>query len=68
MATTCRTSSGDLLDMICHHYYGHLNGTVEAVLEHNPDLAREAQPYRAGLMIELPELAAPTVELVQLFD
>jgi len=54
--------------MICQHYYGHLNGTVEAVLEHNPDLAREAQPYRAGLLIELPELVAPTVELVQLFD
>jgi phage tail protein X len=30
--------------VICQHYYGHLNGTVEAVLEANPDLAREAQP------------------------
>ena len=68
MATTCRTSDGDLLDVICQHYYGNLNGTVEAVLEANPDLAREAQPYRAGLLIQLPDLSAPAVELLQLFD
>jgi phage tail protein X len=67
MATTCRTSDGDLLDVICQHHYGHLNGTVEAVLEANPDLARKAQPYRAGLLIRLPELSAPAVELLQLF-
>lgn len=67
MATTCRTSDGDLLDVICQHYYGHLNGTVEAVLGANPVLAREAQPYRAGLLIRLPELSAPAVELLQLF-
>ncbi|MFP3541298.1 tail protein X, partial [Pseudomonas sp. SIMBA_044] len=29
MATTCRTSDGDLLDTLCHQYYGHLNGSVE---------------------------------------
>ena len=68
MVTTCRTSDGDLLDVICLHYYGHLNGTVEAVLEANPDLAREAQPYRAGVLIQLPDLSAPAVELLQLFD
>ncbi|MCE1055253.1 tail protein X [Pseudomonas alloputida] len=68
MATICRTSDGDLLDVICQHHYGNLNGTVEAVLEANPDLAREPQPYRAGLLIVLPELSAPAVELLQLFD
>ncbi|MFK3907890.1 tail protein X [Pseudomonas monteilii] len=67
MATTCRTSDGDLLDVLCQQHYGHLNGTVEAVLEANPDLARQAQPYRAGLLIHLPDLAAPAVELLQLF-
>ena len=67
MATTCRTSDGDLLDVICQQHYGHLNGTVEAVLEENPDLAREAQPFRAGLLIRLPVLSAPAVELLQLF-
>lgn len=68
MATICRTSDGDLLDVICNHHYGHLNGTVEAVLYANPDLAREVQPYRAGLLIRLPDLSAPAVELLQLFD
>ncbi|PZR87442.1 MAG: phage tail protein, partial [Stutzerimonas stutzeri] len=23
MATTCRTSDGDLLDVLCQQYYGH---------------------------------------------
>ncbi|OZY44553.1 hypothetical protein CJF41_19975 [Pseudomonas lundensis] len=39
MATTCRTASGDVLDTICQNYYGHLNGTVEAVLDANQGLA-----------------------------
>ncbi|MDO9405980.1 MAG: tail protein X, partial [Polaromonas sp.] len=30
MATTCRTSDGDLLDTICNNFYGHLVGSVEA--------------------------------------
>ncbi|PWY44435.1 tail protein X [Pseudomonas sp. RW405] len=68
MATTCRTSDGDLLDVICQQHYGNLNGTVEAVLDANPDLAREAQPYRAGLLVLLPDLSVPAVELLQLFD
>ncbi|MDH0133543.1 tail protein X [Pseudomonas asiatica] len=68
MATTCRTSEGDLLDVICQHHYGHLNGAVEAVLEENPDLAREAQPYRAGLIIRLPVLLAQEVEEVTFWD
>ncbi len=48
MATTCRTSDGDLLDTLCHRYYGHLNGSVEAVLDANQGLADEPQPFRAG--------------------
>ena len=47
MATTCRTASGDVLDTICQNYYGHLNGTVEAVLDANQGLADEVQPFRA---------------------
>lgn len=43
MATTCRTSDGDLLDTICHNYYGHLGGTVEAVLD-----ANRAWPMRSS--------------------
>jgi len=68
MATTCRTSDGDLLDTICHNFYGHLNGSVEAVLDANQGLAEEAQPYRDGVVIVLPDLAPPAREQVTLWD
>ena len=42
MAKTCRTLDGDKLYTICHNAYGHLNGSVEAVLEANPGLAARA--------------------------
>ncbi|QZA96208.1 tail protein X [Pseudomonas mandelii] len=67
MATTCRTSDGDLLDTICHNFYGHLNGSVEAVLDVNQGLADEPQPYRAGVVIVLPDLVAPALEQVTLW-
>lgn len=68
MAMTCRTSDGDLLDTLCYQHYGHLNGTVEAVLAANRLLADEPQPLRAGLLITFPEIAEPRVEQVQLWD
>ena len=68
MATTCRTSDGDLLDTLCHNYYGHLVGTMEAVLAANQGLADEVQPYRAGVLIVLPDMPASTKELVMLWD
>ncbi|WP_296268378.1 tail protein X [Pseudomonas sp. UBA6562] len=68
MAMTCRTSDGDLLDSICYHHYGHLKGAVEAVLNANQGLAEHDQPYRAGVLIYLPDLAAQTTELIQLWD
>jgi len=68
MATTCRTSDGDLLDTICHDYYGHLAGCVEAVLDANQGLAEEGQPYRAGLLIVLPDLPGPVEEQVTLWN
>ncbi|WP_325437885.1 tail protein X [Pseudomonas nitroreducens] len=68
MAKTCRTSDGEILDTLCHHYYGHLNGTVEAVLDANPALAEEPQPLRAGLLLVLPDLPATTSEEVRLWD
>lgn len=57
MAKTCRTLDGDRLYTICHNAYGHLNGSVEAVLEANPGLASEPEPYRGGVLIRLPDLA-----------
>ena len=68
MAMTCRTSDGDLLDVLCQHFYGHLNGSVEAVLAANQGLADEPQPYRAGVLIVLPDLPATTEALIQLWD
>ncbi len=68
MATICRTSDGDLLDTLCQHYYGHLQGSVEAVLDANQGLADEAQPFRAGVLIRLPELSATSDATVLLWD
>jgi phage tail protein X len=68
MAMTCRTSDGDLLDTICHNYYGHLRGTVEAVLEANEGLARQPQPYAAGIRIVLPDVIESTDATVQLWS
>ncbi|MCL9658563.1 tail protein X [Pseudomonas protegens] len=68
MATTCRTSDGDLLDTLCYQYYGHLNGSVEAVLGANQGLADEPQPFRAGVLIVLPALQSQTETTVQLWD
>lgn len=68
MATTCRTSDGDLLDSICNGYYGHLRRTVEAVLEANEGLGREPQPFRAGLRIVLPDVVDTVSTSVQLWD
>lgn len=68
MAMTCRTSDGDLLDTLCHNHYGHLIRSVEVVLEVNPGLADEPQPFRAGVLIYLPDLAVPIEEVVMLWD
>ena len=68
MATPCRTASGDVLDTICQNYYGHLNGSVEAVLDANQGLAEEVQPFKAGLVIHLPDLPAPSDEVVMLWN
>ncbi|MGA9701145.1 tail protein X [Pseudomonas sp.] len=68
MAMICRTSDGDLLDTLCYQHYGHLNGTVEAVLAANRLLADEPQPLRTGLLITFPDLPEPLGEQVQLWD
>ncbi|MGE7992146.1 tail protein X [Pseudomonas sp. NPDC089554] len=68
MAKTCVTSEGDVLDTLCQHYYGHLDGTVERVLAINQGLADEAQPFRAGVRIVLPALPLVATSSVQLWD
>ena len=54
---TYRTRPGDMLDAICHVYYGARPGTAEAVLEANPGLCRQGAVLPEGLLIELPDLA-----------
>ena len=51
-----------MLDTLCQNYYGHLNGTVEAVLDANQGLADEVQPYRAGVVIHLPDVVGASEE------
>jgi len=57
-----------MLDVICNNVYGHLNGSVEAVLDANQGLADEPQPFRSGVIIVLPDLSSPTSEGVSLWD
>ena len=68
MATTIKTSDGDVLDRLCHQYYGNLLGTVEAVLEANPGLATRAQPFVSGVVILLPDLAPARSDVINLWD
>lgn len=51
-----------MLDTLCQNYYGHLSGTVEAVLDANQGLENEVQPFWVGVVIYLPDLAVPSEE------
>lgn len=68
MARTIKTSDGDRLDTLCFAEYGHLNGSVEAVMDSNPGLAAEPQPYRAGVIIVLPDLKIPVEKPIKLWS
>ena len=68
MDKTCKTSEGDLLDTLCQQYYGHLDGSVEAVLQANQGLADEPQPFRSGVTCPLPTLALPAADVVLLWS
>ncbi|WP_236213567.1 tail protein X [Metapseudomonas otitidis] len=68
MATTIKTSDGDVLDRLLHQYYGHVMGTVEAVLEANPGLAVRAQPFVSSVVTQLPDLAPARTDVINLWD
>lgn len=54
-----RTKTDDMLDAICHKFYGSSAGQItEAVLEANRGLAGHGPLLPAGLLIELPALEA----------
>jgi len=44
------------------------NGTVEAVLDATLGLADKVQPFRAGVVIDLPDLVVPSEEGVVLWN
>ena len=62
---------GDRLDTICQKHYGHLNGTVEAVLAVNKYLADNTQPvFSTGYVIYLPQVQSKAVQskIIKLWD
>jgi len=66
---TYRTKDGDILDDVVFRYYGTLKGTVEAVLEANPNLADLGPVLPVGVTITLPDMKGPVAEQpVRLWD
>lgn len=64
-----RTTTGDMLDAICHQFYDGRPGATETVLNANPGLAKHGAILPAGLVLELPDLGpAETVAHVSLWD
>ncbi len=53
------TRQFDELDAICWRFYGRTQGTVEAVLVVNRDLAELLPILPQGLTLELPDLPQP---------
>lgn len=68
MATTYRTSSGDILDTLAYRHYGHLNGVVEAIYQANPGLPAQPQPFAAGVVILFPDIDQPSGDAIQLWS
>ncbi|MDH5179765.1 MAG: tail protein X [Gammaproteobacteria bacterium] len=55
MSLYYRCKDGDLLDEICHHYYGKTHGAVEQVLVANPGLAKLGASLPVGTLVLLPD-------------
>lgn len=69
MAELYITRQFDLLDDICHRYYGRTQGTVEAVLAVNTNLADMLPILPQGITISLPDLPQPeTTETLRIWD
>lgn len=58
MARLYKTVLGDALDLICLREYGSHAGTVEQVLEANPQIRDVAHRLPIGTEITLPDLVA----------
>ncbi|MHA1570504.1 MAG: tail protein X [Alphaproteobacteria bacterium] len=69
MADTITTTDGDMIDLIAWNHYGFHEGTVEAILEANPDLAGQPPVLAGGVEIVLPVIDKSSVETtVKLYD
>lgn len=63
------TQQFDELDAICYRYYGRTQGTVEAVMEVNQNLAELLPIMPEGLTILLPDLPQPeTTTTLRIWD
>lgn len=63
------TKDGDMLDYICWKYYGQQSGAVEQVLEANRGLADKGITFKAGLVIEMPDLdLTKATQTISLWD
>lgn len=63
------TRQFDQLDDLCFSYYGRTQGTVEAVLVANPNLADLLPILPEGMTIELPDLPQPeATETLRIWD
>jgi phage tail protein X len=51
-----RAKDGEMVDEICHLYYGRTRGVVEKVYEANRGLADLGPRLPAGTLVELPEI------------
>lgn len=68
MAIEYRCKAGDMLDEICHHYYGHTIDVVAQVLEANPGLAVLGPVLPVGTRVTLPDISAPQAEQVNIWS
>lgn len=61
------TRQHDMVDAICHDYYGGTAGSVEGVLAANPGLADLMPILPEGIRIVLPELPAPPTRTLRIW-
>lgn len=66
---TVYAQQGDTLDLICWRYYGHTQGTTEAVLEANPGLADKGALLPMGTAVNMPvQTTQPVNTTINLWD
>lgn len=63
-----RSKDGDVLDLICHRYYGDSIYSVEAVYDVNPGLADYGPILPSGVVIDLPDAEVAEPETIRLWD